>query len=62
MSCQEAVNYSGAARSILTRRQYPLSLQHINVHGTYHFTLPESVAQGYRRPFRPLAASSESLG
>src|SRR4051794_11306081 len=28
------------------------------VHGTYHFMLPESVAQGHHRPLRPLTSSS----
>lgn len=37
----------------------PLRFQHINVHGTYHFALPESVAQGQRRPLRQLTASEE---
>ena len=42
-------------------RLAPLRFQHINVHGTYHFVLPESVAQGHHRPLRPLTASSEEL-
>ena len=42
-------------------RLSPLRFQHINVHGTYHFTLPETVAQGHRRPLRPLSSSSEEL-
>ena len=40
-------------------RLSPLSYQHINVHGRYHFTLPESVARGHHRPLRPLAAAQE---
>jgi hypothetical protein len=39
----------------------PLRFQHINVHGKYHFTLPETVAQGHHRPLRPLSSSSEEL-
>jgi hypothetical protein len=31
-------------------RLAPLRFQHINVHGRYHFTLPEAIAQGRRRP------------
>ena len=42
-------------------RLAPLRFQHINVHGTYHFTLPESVAQGHHRPLRSLSSSSEEL-
>jgi hypothetical protein len=42
-------------------RLAPLRFQHINVQGKYHFTLPESVAQGHRRPLRPLSSSSEEL-
>jgi Tn3 transposase DDE domain len=42
-------------------RLVPLRFQHINVHGTYHFALPESVAQGHHRPLRPLTSSSEEL-
>ncbi len=42
-------------------RLAPLRFQHINVHGTYHFVLPESVAQGHHRPLRPPASSSEEL-
>ena len=39
-------------------RLAPLRFQHVNVHGKYHFVLPESVAQGQRRPLRPLSAPS----
>jgi TnpA family transposase len=42
-------------------RLAPLRFQHINVHGTYHFTLPESVAQGHHRPLRQPSSSSEEL-
>lgn len=35
-------------------RLAPLRFRHINVHGKYHFTLPEIVAQGHHRPLRPL--------
>ncbi len=42
-------------------RLAPLRFQHINVHGAYHFVLPESAAQGHHRPFRPLTSSSEEL-
>lgn len=38
----------------------PLRFQHINVHGTYHFTLPEAVTQGHHRPLRSLSSSSEA--
>jgi hypothetical protein len=33
-------------------RLSPLTLQHINLQGTYHLTVPESVAQGKHRPLR----------
>lgn len=49
------------ARSEDVERIAPLRFQHINVHGTYHFVLPESVAQGHHRPLRPLTAHSEEL-
>ena len=42
-------------------RLAPLRFQHINVHGKYHFILPESVAQGHRRSLRSLSSSSEEL-
>ncbi len=42
-------------------RLAPLRFQHINVHGKYHFTLPESVAQGHHRPLRQPPSSSEEL-
>ena len=42
-------------------RLAPLRFQHINVHGKYHFILPESVAQGHHRPLRHLSSSSEEL-
>jgi TnpA family transposase len=42
-------------------RLAPLRFQHINVHGTYHFVLPESVAQGHHRPLRSLSSASEEL-
>ncbi len=42
-------------------RLAPLRFQHINVHGKYHFTLPETVAQGHRRPLRQPSSSSEEL-
>ena len=42
-------------------RLAPLRFQHINVHGKYHFTLPETVAQGHHRPLRPLSSPSEEL-
>jgi TnpA family transposase len=42
-------------------RLAPLRYQHINVHGTYHFTLPETVAQGHHRPLRQPTPSSEEL-
>lgn len=42
-------------------RLAPLRFQHINVHGKYHFTLPETVAQGHHRPLRQLSSSPEEL-
>jgi TnpA family transposase len=39
----------------------PLRFQHINVLGKYHFTLPETVAQGHHRPLRQLSAPPEEL-
>jgi hypothetical protein len=42
-------------------RLAPLRFQHINVHGKYHFTLPETVTQGHHRPLRPVSSSSEEL-
>jgi TnpA family transposase len=42
-------------------RLAPLRFQHVNVHGKYHFILPESVAQGHRRPLRPLSSSPEEF-
>ncbi len=42
-------------------RLAPLRFQHINVHGNYHFTLPETVAQGHRRPLRPLSSPPQEL-
>ena len=42
-------------------RLAPIRFRHINVHGKYHFTLPETVAQGHRRPLRPLSSPSEEL-
>jgi Tn3 transposase DDE domain len=42
-------------------RLAPLRFQHINVQGTYHFTLPENVAQGHHRPLRQPSSSSEEL-
>ena len=38
-----------------------LHFQHINVHGKYHFTLPETVAQGHHRPLRQSISSPEEL-
>lgn len=40
-------------------RLAPLRFQHINVHGRYHFMLPEAVAQGRRRPLRQPSSSPE---
>jgi TnpA family transposase len=57
----ELRNNGQEARSEDVERVAPLRFQHINVHGTYHFVLPESVAQGHHRPLRPLTASSEEL-
>ncbi len=42
-------------------RLAPLRFQHINVLGKYHFTLPETVAQGHHRPLRQLSAPPEEL-
>ena len=39
----------------------PLRFQHINVHGTYHFILPETVAHGHHRPLRQPSPLSEEL-
>ncbi len=39
----------------------PLRFQHINVHGKYHFILPETVAQGHHRPLRQPSSLSEEL-
>jgi len=47
------------ARPEDVERLAPLRFQHINVHGKYHFTLPETVAQGYRHPLRQLSSSEE---
>jgi hypothetical protein len=33
-------------------RLSPLTLQHVNLHGRYHLTLPEAVVQGHHRPLR----------
>jgi TnpA family transposase len=43
-------------------RLSPLTLQHMNLQGTYHLTLPEAVAQGNHRPLRrpPGEAPEES--
>ena len=43
------------------KRLAPLRFQHINVQGKYHFTLPESVAQGHHRPLRQPFSSTEEL-
>jgi hypothetical protein len=40
-------------------RLSPLTLQHMNLQSTYHWTLPESVAQGNHRPL--LRPSGEEL-
>ena len=48
-------------RSENVERLAPLRFQHINVQGKYHFTLPESVAQGHRRPLRQPSSTSEEL-
>ena len=40
-------------------RLSPLGTRHINLEGKYHFTLPETVAQGLRRPLRQPASSEE---
>ena len=50
----ELRNSGQEVRSEDVERIAPLRFQHINVHGTYHFVLPESVAQGHHRPLRPL--------
>ncbi len=57
----ELQNNGQEARREDVERIAPLRFQHINVHGTYHFVLPESVAQGHHRPLRPLTSSSEEL-
>lgn len=43
-------------------RLSPLTLQHINLQGTYHLTLPESVAHGNHRPLRRLAGEEPQNG
>ncbi|HEY6408450.1 MAG TPA: transposase, partial [Ktedonobacteraceae bacterium] len=40
-------------------RLSPLGTRHINLEGTYHFSLPETVAQGQRRPLRQPSSSEE---
>ena len=40
-------------------RLSPLGTRHINLEGKYHFTLPETVVQGHRRPLREPASSEE---
>jgi TnpA family transposase len=40
-------------------RLSPLGTRHINLEGRYHFTLPETVAQGHRRPLRQPSSSEE---
>jgi hypothetical protein len=40
-------------------RLSPLGTRHINLEGKYHFTLPETVAQGHRRPLRQPSSSEE---
>ncbi|GAC1402104.1 MAG: hypothetical protein NVSMB49_17670 [Ktedonobacteraceae bacterium] len=57
----ELRNNGQEARSEDVERIAPLRFQHINVHGTYHFALPESVVQGHRRPLRLLSSVSEEL-
>jgi len=42
-------------------RLAPLRFQHINVQGTYHFTLPESVAQAIIVPFDNLPPRLKSF-
>ena len=39
----------------------PQRFQHINVHDTYHFTLPETVVQGNHRLLRQLVSLSEKF-
>jgi TnpA family transposase len=55
----ELRNNGQEARLEDVERIAPLRFQHINVHGTYHFVLPESVAQGHHRPLCPLTSSEE---
>jgi Tn3 transposase DDE domain len=55
----ELQNNGQEARTEDVERIAPLRFQHINVHGTYHFVLPESVSQGHHRPLRPLTSSSD---
>lgn len=49
-------------RSEDVERLAPLRFQHINVHGRYHFPLPEAVVQGRRgrRRSRPLPQKTSS--
>lgn len=55
----ELRNNGQEARPEDVERIAPLRFQHINVRGIYHFVLPESVAQGYHHPLRPLTSSSD---
>jgi TnpA family transposase len=57
----ELRNSGQEARREDVERLAPLRFQHINVHGTYHFVLPESVAQVHHRPLRPLTSSPEEF-
>jgi hypothetical protein len=62
---QDALDERGAQRQQVrpenVERLAPLRFRHINVHGKYHFTLPETVVQGHLRPLQPLSSSSEEL-
>lgn len=40
-------------------RLSPLGTRHINLEGRYHFTLPEAVVQGHRRPLQQPSSSEE---
>lgn len=53
---QDALNelraQGGVIRPEDIERLSPLGTRHINLEGKYHFTLPETVVQGHRRPLR----------
>ena len=60
---QDAVDVlRGAGKEVLTpdiARLSPLTTQHINFSGKYHFDLPDSLSTGQHRPWRELEQSDE---